>query len=453
MSKYKYLITIVVLGTGSAVFAWHPTPIQFEQFKGADFAGQLTPLFLLALLIERSLEVFISTWRGGGEVKLQAAVDRCKKALDADANNANKLTDLHLAEDKLAEFKSSTQQIAMPVALVFGNRTIEVGAYERGNINRGVAMTIRSIWGGSDYGLRYKRKSREESQFPRSKFPRRRWRVAVLVAIMLAMVATSSCADLTQISQFAKASRDVGTTFSTIADRGESSCALANSFISEKYNPIPALDCHFYTTVKAPLLKINLALFNYISALGNLATDDLSKVGGGWDSIPSEIKLAEPTISSADQAKASAASGLAKAITNLWANGYRQRELSKLIGDHNKDVQEVTQFLSAYAADKYLKGLDDDERTEKSYCDGIAAPGTEPLATDLLRLKCAADESRLEQQKKAVQQFQKALVTIAEAHQKLYDERQHWDAKQLSKDLGPQTVSLASAAISINHAF
>lgn len=133
MSKYKYIISIVVLGTGLAILAWHPRPIQFEQFKGADFTGQLTPLFLVALVIERSLEVFISTWRGGGELKLQAAVDRCKKAADADANNAAKLAELHTAEDNLANFKSSTQQIAMPSALVLGILVSALGVRCLGN--------------------------------------------------------------------------------------------------------------------------------------------------------------------------------------------------------------------------------------------------------------------------------------------------------------------------------
>jgi hypothetical protein len=108
--------------------------------------------------------------------------------------------------------------------------------------------------------------------------------------------------------------------------------------------------------------------------------------------------------------------------------------------------------LSDYAAGKYQQSLDDEWLYEKSYCD-IMATTAEPLATDLLVRKCNSDKSRIDLQLKAVEDYQKALVTIAKTHKKLDQEREHWDARQLSKDLGPAIVSLGSAAVSVNRAF
>jgi len=124
VSNYRYIIFVVALAAGIGVFRRPPLPLKFESFKGADFIGQLAPLFLAALLIERSLEVFISTLRGAGEVKRQAVVDRCKKAADADAS---KLPALYAAQDELSDYKSSTQQIAMPSAVVLGILVSAVG--------------------------------------------------------------------------------------------------------------------------------------------------------------------------------------------------------------------------------------------------------------------------------------------------------------------------------------
>ena len=54
---------------------------------------------------------------------------------------------------------------------------------------------------------------------------------------------------------------------------------------------------------------------------------------------------------------------------------------------------------------------------------------------------------------KAIEDYQKALETIAGTHKKLDEEREHWNAKRLSKDLGPAIVSLGNAAVSVNKAF
>ena len=134
MSRFKYTLIIVVLVVVIAGLRWHPVAIRFEQFKGADLIGQLTPLFLAALLIERSLEVFISTWRGEEEAKKQATLDRSKKLSGADPTNGNNLTALKDAENDLVEYKASTQQIAMPAALILGILVSALGVRCLGNL-------------------------------------------------------------------------------------------------------------------------------------------------------------------------------------------------------------------------------------------------------------------------------------------------------------------------------
>lgn len=275
-------------------------------------------------------------------------------------------------------------------------------------------------------------------------------RLAVIITT-ISVINICGCVDLDEITQFAKASQDVGKTFSAIADEAEASCVRANSFMNSQ-NPMTPLNCEIYRALKPPLAKVNDTLFNYIASLGKLASADLSKVAGGLDSLSADLKQADPGISSADQSKATAAGGLAKAITNLWANGYRQHELSKIIGESDEAVQQVTTFLAGYAADKYHQSFADEWRIEHSYCTAVKADA-EPLAYDLLMRKCNADKARIDLQLKAVESYEGALTTIAATHQNLNKERGHWDASQLSKDLGPGIVSLGSAAVSIKKAF
>ncbi|HEV2177887.1 MAG TPA: hypothetical protein VGW33_11915 [Terriglobia bacterium] len=132
------MIVVAALGTGIAVFTWPPGPIRFGQFSAAQFTQQLTPLFLVALLIERSLEVFLTTWRGPGLAVLQRSVDQKEQMMAA---GAAILPDLHQAQDALTNYKSATQQIAMPSALVLGVLISALGIRCLGNLVAADAFT------------------------------------------------------------------------------------------------------------------------------------------------------------------------------------------------------------------------------------------------------------------------------------------------------------------------
>lgn len=67
-----------------ALFAARITDvIRFTSFSAEEFVQLITPLFLIALFIERVLEVFISSWRAPGTEKLERDVKEVKDALSA----------------------------------------------------------------------------------------------------------------------------------------------------------------------------------------------------------------------------------------------------------------------------------------------------------------------------------------------------------------------------------
>ena len=61
MDKTKLLIVITAVGAVVAVWLWPLGAIRFKDFGAAEFSQQLIPLVLIALFIERSLEVFLTT--------------------------------------------------------------------------------------------------------------------------------------------------------------------------------------------------------------------------------------------------------------------------------------------------------------------------------------------------------------------------------------------------------
>lgn len=130
MDKLKYLILVVAIGVGVALYLWQPGVIHFKDYSRAEFVQELTPLVLVALFIERSLEVFLTVWRGGKEATLQSAVDKATALPVADTTKVEKVQQ---AKDALTNYRFVTQKIAMPSALVLGLLISAFGVRGLGN--------------------------------------------------------------------------------------------------------------------------------------------------------------------------------------------------------------------------------------------------------------------------------------------------------------------------------
>ncbi len=130
MKNLKYLVVVAAIGAVALIYWLHPAVIHFKPYSVADFTQQLAPLALVALFIERSLEVFITVWRGGRAGELQHDVDNATALPDSDPN---KIPRLQAANIAFNTYKFATQQIALPSALVLGILISAVGVRGLGN--------------------------------------------------------------------------------------------------------------------------------------------------------------------------------------------------------------------------------------------------------------------------------------------------------------------------------
>ena len=89
--------------------------IHFAKLEPGDFASRLAALLLFALLIERTVEVFLTIWRAEESYKRQAAVQR----LISDGKNAIDPA-LKRAQDELIEYRTETQRWALPISFFLG---------------------------------------------------------------------------------------------------------------------------------------------------------------------------------------------------------------------------------------------------------------------------------------------------------------------------------------------
>jgi hypothetical protein len=256
-----------------------------------------------------------------------------------------------------------------------------------------------------------------------------------------------SCVDLSSVDKFAKSSQDVGNNFKSIADDTLATCQWAHEFFPPGKNP---LDCTKYESLKPKLKAVNDALFDYIASLGKLTAT--TSTANPFKDVAGDLKKADSTISTADQARATAAGGLLSALSQVVESHYQQRRLTKIIRDADGPVHEVVAFLSGYAADQSIEIITDTGTLEAEFCIDNAAQATEPLATKLLATKCADDATRKGKMLAAIKKYQDALQVIADTHAKLSDPK-IWNTSDLVRYLLPQISKLSAAASSMDKAF
>ena len=203
---------------------------------------------------------------------------------------------------------------------------------------------------------------------------------------------------------------------------------------------------------------MNNSLFSYISSLGKLAGLDVSGTGTALTTLGADLKQADPSISASTLSKANAATGLAAALVNVLASGYQQKKMIGIIEKANPSVQQVASFLDEYAAFRYSQQIRDEQSRERLFCVQWTDPAVpevqrEPIAVDLLKRKCKADSDLQKHKLAAIASYQEALRSVAAAHQKLYDDRHHWNSKDLVKQLTPATTQISEAAQAMSNAF
>ena len=106
------VLALVALSCAVAVAATDPALVRFRPFSVPDFLQLVTSLLMVALLLERVLEVFLTSWRGEGATRLKRHV----KA----ATQSNAASGPSEEDQRLARYKAETQRIAFFAGTALG---------------------------------------------------------------------------------------------------------------------------------------------------------------------------------------------------------------------------------------------------------------------------------------------------------------------------------------------
>lgn len=122
-----WLILLLLLA-GGLVLGWKVDSLNPTGFGPTDVTKLLTRFFVLALFVERTLEVFITAWRGEETVKRENELRAVKESLVQSPPDPSLHDDVKTKADWLAKYKCETQAIALRSALVLGILIAAVGA-------------------------------------------------------------------------------------------------------------------------------------------------------------------------------------------------------------------------------------------------------------------------------------------------------------------------------------
>jgi len=110
---FTWFAIVGLLALGFIATKW--PALQFSKLQAGDFASRLGILVVLATLIERTVEVFLTIWRSEESYKREAEVKRLISAGVPSTDPA-----LVAAQNLLQEYKSQTLRCALPLSFSFG---------------------------------------------------------------------------------------------------------------------------------------------------------------------------------------------------------------------------------------------------------------------------------------------------------------------------------------------
>jgi hypothetical protein len=112
-----------------------PAPVALKEFDVADVAQLITILFVVALLAERALEIFVGTWRGAvatqHEITLRALTQEVARLEQLPPAEAGGLAEARAALEKAKrqeqEYRCATRQVVLWTGLGLGLLVSGVG--------------------------------------------------------------------------------------------------------------------------------------------------------------------------------------------------------------------------------------------------------------------------------------------------------------------------------------
>lgn len=283
--------------------------------------------------------------------------------------------------------------------------------------------------------------------------------------LLAAFLLQCGCSSPKEIAEFAslaeRAARDfagvaqsVVTTCEVQQQRGASSRAAIFS-LEEDGVALAKQDterCASSVSARDALLDAHKVVEEYMMALKLLSNDNVlitKPADGSVDTLKKGLGLSE--------AQAASIKGLADAIAKALTDGYRRKELAKMIREANEPLQQTVAVLSGVIGQQIESKFKLSEAAVKSYyATGLAAQkdaGAESITSRLWIQQGERELAELRAQKAAALSYRKILAKIATGHAKLNEASGNWKSPVLASFLAQSIQEIRAEQQKVEKAF
>jgi hypothetical protein len=328
----------------------------------------------------------------------------------------------------------------------------------------------------------------------------------VQIAIAVALLNCTGCVQLGEIRAFAELAADVGNRFPLLVRGLYESCmnqqryivAQKDDFRFDRFGDLfdesnPIMDegrrqCQQFKAERERLNKASATLVNYMQVMGDLAADDLTAVDNNIEGFGNALGNAQLLT----EAESSAVTNLAKFLSEVIIQRYRQRQLKNAVERSNADIQTLTAALRRIALQNYVLQLENEREAMRSYYRklaresvdfarlqargaqealtearergkpldpalgsllGVSEAPTNPAPLDDLKTKYEAKNAAINHRIAGAKAFASVMNAVAEGHQKLHDNADKLHSKEVLRTALSYARTIKGLVVEFQEAF
>lgn len=242
------------------------------------------------------------------------------------------------------------------------------------------------------------------------------------------------CADLKAIQDFADLSAD-SAEYTTLVDAYVDSPNRQKRYQLESRHDRLEQMVQDRAGQKPALLLRHAAIEKYMAALGALASDNVVDNREEFSRLAAALQSQAGTSPKETEAFGKMAGILTKVASDRW----RQRQLRDLIEQSNEPLQEILGTLTSIVAEGFGGDVETEQAAIRNYYTTLAMESTDPAGKAALQEWREFRLAQTEDRGEATRHYADLLRTIAQEHQRLFDQRQDLTNPQVLKQAA-QTV-------------
>jgi hypothetical protein len=276
---------------------------------------------------------------------------------------------------------------------------------------------------------------------------------------VLAVLALAGCTAPTTVKKYAGISKKAGETFSAVHEDLYRSCVRRQYYegLSVTFPDLDSLEteavasCADFKRAGRGLKAANKTLVDYLKTLSKLADKNIVVYDDEFDDFADALEDTYPFDDRRIEAVGSVTSFVAEAAAGAW----RRRNLGKAIERTNDDIQVIAAMFEQVLSTDYKRLLEGEREAARKYylgkvkLEGRGDPLSAVVVYDLWRKEDAAIDEKQDGAGACAGIYRR----IAKGHQKLFDNREDLDSKEMRKFAVEYTETIEELIAEVTSAF